>query len=54
MQGIKDMLLGIAIILIVIVFHLFYSDSLVTDFIAVIGLIIVIIGYFSKDDKKNM
>ena len=42
MNGIKNMLLGIAIMLAVIVFHLFCAnDGLWTDFIAIIGLIYV-------------
>lgn len=49
MQGIKNMLLGIAIMLAVIAFHLFYEHGLWTDFIAIIGLICVIKGYSAKD-----
>lgn len=51
MKEIKNMLLGIAIMLAVIVFHLFVADKLLTDFIAIIGLCIVILGYCSKDDN---
>lgn len=54
MQGIKKMLLGIAIMLAVIVFHLFYiNDGLWTDFIAIIGFIFVIKGYNSKENESN-
>lgn len=50
MQGIKKMLLGIAIMLAVIVFHLFYAnDGLWTDFFAIIGLLVVMSGYKAKD-----
>ena len=34
MNGIKKMLLGIAIMMAVIVFHMFCADGLVTDLIA--------------------
>lgn len=56
MKEIKNMLLGIAIMLSVIVFHLYMTNTgLITDFIAVIGFILVIKGYFSKSkvDKEN-
>ena len=56
MQGIKDikiMLLGIAIILFTIVLHLFLQDGLLTDLIAIIGLLLVIVGYKEmKADEK--
>ncbi|WP_312104166.1 hypothetical protein [Lachnoclostridium sp.] len=50
MKAIKNMLLGIAIILAVIIFHLFIEAGLWTDFIAVIGIILVLAGYNSKDE----
>ncbi|MBQ9148887.1 MAG: hypothetical protein IJX69_04885 [Oscillospiraceae bacterium] len=54
MQGIKNMLLGIAILLAVIVFHLSYSnDGLWTDFIEIIGLICVIKGHNTKDSDNK-
>ena len=54
MYGIKNMLLGIAIMLAVIVFHLFCAnDGLWTDFIAIIGLIFVIKGYNTKDTDNE-
>ena len=54
MHGIKNMLLGIAIMLAVIVFHLFYAnDGLWTDFIAIIGLICVVKGYNTKDNDNE-
>ena len=53
MEQIKSMLLGIAIILITIVIHLFIVDSLLTDLIAIIGFIIVLVSYFSKDKNNS-
>ena len=55
MKGIKIMLLGIAIMLAVLMFHLFIvaRDVLVTDFIAILGLGIVVIGYFIGDSEKK-
>ena len=54
MNGIKNMLLGIAIMLAVIVFHLScVNDGLWTDFIAIIGLIFVIKGYNTKDTDNE-
>lgn len=52
MNGIKTMLLGLAIMLAVISFHLFIAHRLITDFIAVLGLIIVFAGYFDKNNNK--
>lgn len=51
MKEIKTMLLGIAIMLATIVIHLFIADQLFTDFIAILGICIVILGYSSKGDK---
>ena len=51
MKEIKKMLLGIAIMLAAIAVHLFLADKLITDFIASIGICIVILGYCSKEDK---
>lgn len=56
MKEIKNMLLGIAIMLAVIVFHLYMTNTgLITDFIAIVGLILVVKGYFSKSkvDEEN-
>lgn len=50
MNGIKDMLFGLAIILATIAFHLFIMDGLWTDCIAILGLIIILVGYFKKED----
>lgn len=43
------MLLGIAIILLTIIVHLFFNEGYITDFIAIIGCILVVVGYYSKD-----
>ena len=51
MKDIKNMLLGITIILAAIAFHLFITDMLVTDFIVIVGLIIVVFGYCSKKNE---
>ena len=53
MNGIKKMLLGIAIMMAVIVFHMFCADGLVTDLIAIIGLMLVIIGYNTNDNDSK-
>ena len=57
MQEIKDlkiMLLGIAVILFVIVLHLFLQNGLITDLFALVGLFFVFLGYREmKDDKKS-
>ncbi|MEG1989060.1 MAG: hypothetical protein RR035_07710 [Oscillibacter sp.] len=51
MFTIKTMLLGITIILLTILIHLFIEDGLITDFIAVFGLLFVLVGYFLNDKK---
>lgn len=48
-DSIKNMLLGIAILLVTIIVHLFLNDGYITDFIAIVGVILVIVGYYSKD-----
>lgn len=54
MKEIKNMLLGIAVMLLVIIVHLFFaSTQLKTDFIAIIGIILVIKGYFTKDKDDS-
>lgn len=53
MKQIKDMLLGIAIMLAAIALHLFLADKLITDFIAIFGLCVVVLGYCSKADKAD-
>lgn len=53
MNEIKEMLLGIAIILVTILIHLFLEVKLLTDFIAIIGFILVLEGYFSGNNKDQ-
>ena len=53
-KDIKNMLLGITIILFTIVLHLFLQESLLTDLIAIIGLLVVFVVYKEmKDDEKT-
>jgi len=52
-KEIKKMLLGIAIMLAVIVFHMFMEDGLWIDLIAIVGLIFVISGFIAKDTNNN-
>ena len=53
-NDVKIMLLGIAIILFTIVIHLFLESGLITDFIAIIGLFVVFVGYKEfKDEEKT-
>lgn len=51
-KDIKDMLLGISIILVLIIIHLFIVDPLITDFIGVIGIIFILYGYLSKNTSE--
>ena len=51
-KSIKKMLLGIAIMLITIIIHLFYQDGLWTDFIAIIGFIIIVKEYYSNNKQE--
>lgn len=53
MKEIKTMLLGIAIMLATIVIHLFIADQLFTDFIAILGICIVILGYYSLSELSK-
>ncbi|WP_315120771.1 hypothetical protein [uncultured Clostridium sp.] len=53
MNQIKDMLLGITIILATILIHLFIEGALLTDFIAIIGILFVLDGYFSKNNSDQ-
>lgn len=48
MQSIKKILLGISVILFAILIHLFFNDGYGTDFIGIIGFVLVIVGYYSK------
>lgn len=49
MESIKIMLVGIAILLVVIIFHLFITAPLITDFLAILGILFVISGYRFKE-----
>lgn len=53
MHQIKDMLLGITIILVTILVHLFIETGLLTDFIAIIGILLVLYGYFSNSNSDE-
>lgn len=53
MKGIKNMLLGIAIMLGVVILHLCDEDALITDIIGfTVAVILIIKGYNTKDDNK--
>jgi len=54
MYAIKNMLLGITIILVAIVYTLFIATGLITNFIAIIGIIFVLIGYFSNSNNDQI
>ena len=54
MYAIKNMLLGITIILVAIVYTLFIETGLITNYIAIIGIIIVLIGYFSNSNSDQI
>lgn len=49
MDRIKNILFGISILLVTIIIHLAYLNPLITDFIGIIGIIIVIKSFFEKD-----
>ena len=49
MNCIKTMLLGLAFMILPIALHLFMEAGLITDFAVIIGLIIVLAGFFKKD-----
>lgn len=51
MKSIKVMLLGLALMLAVITFHLWLEQGYSTDFLALVGLIIVVCGFFGKEAK---
>ena len=52
-KEIKVMLLGIAIMLAVIVFHMFMEEGLWIDLIATVGLILVVKGFIAKDNNNT-
>ena len=51
MKSIKIMLLGIAIVLLMMNIHLFFSNLLVTDLLSIFGFIFIIVGYISSDES---
>lgn len=53
MNQVKNMLLGMAIILVPILIHLHLEAGLITDFIAIIGIILVLHGYFSGNNNDQ-
>lgn len=53
MKQIKNMLLGISIILVTILIHLSIETLLITDFIVIIGFIFVLIGYSLENNNKS-
>ena len=55
MKSIKQMLLGIAIMIASIAFRSVWDNDMVTVIVAFIGLIVVIYGYLHKNgDKKGV
>jgi len=50
MKNIKNMLLGIAIILTAIAFHLFVLDKFITDMLALVGIGVVLLGYCTREE----
>lgn len=55
MKSIKQMLLGITVMIASIAFHSVWDNDTVTVIVAFIGLVIVICGYSYKDgDKKDV
>lgn len=53
MKAVKQMLLGIAIMIASLTFSSVWDNDFITCVVAIIGLIIVICGYLSKEGKKN-
>ncbi|WP_157668703.1 hypothetical protein [Lachnoclostridium phytofermentans] len=53
MKKIENMLLGIGVLLVTIIMHLSVEALLLTDFLGIIGVIILIASYNSKDNDKN-
>ena len=48
------MLLGISILLVIIIIHLFMENGYLTDIFGIIGVIVVVTGYFSNtNDAYN-
>ena len=55
MRSVKQMLLGIAIMIASIAFSSVWDSDLVTCIVAIVGVIVVICGYSNKDgEEKNV
>jgi hypothetical protein len=52
MKKIENMILGIGILLVTIIIHLSINELLLTDFIGIIGVLILVSSYNSKDNDK--
>lgn len=53
MNQVKDMLLGISIILVAIILSLFIGIGVVTALLVIIGIFLVLYGYFSGNNNKK-
>ncbi|MEL7672048.1 hypothetical protein [Methanobacterium sp.] len=53
MNQVKDMLLGISIILVAIILSLFIGIGVVTALLVIIGIFLVLYGYFSDSNNKK-
>ena len=53
MKGVKRMLLGIALLFLTLLVHLLSREIFYTDFLAVIGLLLVLIGFWTKDGSDT-
>lgn len=51
-KSIKIMLLGLMIIMLTICIHLFLEELLITDYLALFGMLFVLIGYITNDEKR--
>lgn len=49
MDQLKDMLLGMSILLVAILIHLFIETILFSDFLGILGIIFILKGYYSKN-----
>jgi len=46
------MLFGLMIIMLTICIHLFLEELLITDYMAPFGMLFVLIGYITNDEKR--
>lgn len=49
----RDCIVGVAIIVCVLIFHIIYTELLLTDFIAILGLLMFIFGISGDSDKDT-